>query len=393
MGLGLGRLNPVRVANKVVDKVGDIGQGAIDTAKDLGAGLDRTIRDKLPGGWTTAALLAAGYYYSPEINAYLSADGATMAAGADVAAADAAATVAAEQAAAAAAAEQLAAQQAALGVTSSVSAEALAAANATADPLGALIAEQGWSVVDPAYLAAIGVTEGMTPAVAAGVSKGLTFAQAADLARAGLLVNAVAGDPLGLGGGQPEQAPAGSTGFAMVPIPAEWKSPTYAASSAPIDLSTIFSNQNMLGGTQWQDLPSQRNVSFNDIFASGQQQTPMGTPVDISQIVNSIINQESLPVRAASSMPMPSAAKPMTNFDLFEFVPVSNQGLPVNNISYEAPSYIKQLISSIEAKQANGSIPALGEANLAIGESPLYYQNASATTSPNASGVTLSTFR
>jgi len=203
----------------------------------------------------------------------------------------AAAAAAAEQAAAAAAAEQLAAQQAALGVTSSVSAEALAAANATADPLGALIAEQGWSVVDPAYLAAIGVTAGMTPAVAAGVSKGLTFAQAADLARAGLLVNAITGDPLGLSGSGGSQGSTAPTGFAMVPIPEEWESPTYAASAAPIDLNSIFSNQNMLTNTQWKDLPSQRNMSFNDIFALGQQQTPMGTPVDINQIVSSILGQ------------------------------------------------------------------------------------------------------
>lgn len=289
MGFGLGSLNPVRIAKKAVESAGNIGQGAIDTVKDAGAGLDRTVRSTLPGGWTTAALLAAGYYYSPEINAYLSADGTTMAAGADVAAADAAATAAAEQAAAQAAAEQLAAQQAAAHVTSSVSAEALAAANATADPLGALIAEQGWSVVDPAYLEAIGVTYGMAPAVAAGVSKGLTFAQAADLAKAGLLVNAITGDPLGLGGGQPEQA--APTRFEIVPVPTEWKSPTYATSAAPIDLESIFSNQNMLGGTQWQDLPSQRNMSFNDIFAAGQQQTPMGTPVDINQIVGSILGQ------------------------------------------------------------------------------------------------------
>jgi hypothetical protein len=275
MGFGLGSLNPVRIAKKAVESAGNIGQGAIDTVKDAGAGLDRTVRSTLPGGWTTAALLAAGYYYSPEINAYLSADGASMAAASDVAAADAAA--------------DLAAKQAAAHVTSGVSAEALAAANATADPLGALIAEQGWSVVDPAYLEAIGVTYGMAPAVAAGVSKGLTFSQAADLAKAGLLVNAITGDPLGLGGGQPEQA--APTRFEIVPVPTEWKSPTYATSAAPIDLESIFSNQNMLGGTQWQDLPSQRNMSFNDIFAAGQQQTPMGTPVDINQIVGSILGQ------------------------------------------------------------------------------------------------------
>jgi len=265
------------------------------TATKAGRSLDQFVREEVPGGWAGAILIAAGIYYAPEIGAYFNASGEYVTAEQAAAAVEteqaaaAASAAAAEQAAAQAAAEQLAAEQAAAHVTSSVSAEALAAANATSDPLGALIAEQGWSVVDPAYLAAIGVTEGMTPAVAAGVSKGLTFAQAADLARAGLLVNAITGDPLGLsGGGQGSTAP---TGFAMVPIPEEWESPTYAASAAPIDLNSIFSNQNMLMNTQWKDLPSQRNMSFNDIFASGQQQTPMGTPVDINQIVSSILGQ------------------------------------------------------------------------------------------------------
>ena len=131
---------------------------------------------------------------------------------------------------------------------------------------------------------------GLTPAEAAAAkAAGISYL---DYAKAGLLANAVAGDPLGLGGDKPEQTPAGSTGFNIVPIPAEWKSPTYAISSAPIDLESIFSNQNMLGGTQWQNLPRQQpNVSFNDIFAAGQQQTPTGTPVDINQIVSAILGQ------------------------------------------------------------------------------------------------------
>lgn len=119
---------------------------------------------------------------------------------------------------------------------------------------------------------------------------GLTFKQALDGVRAGLFVNAIAGDPLGLGGGTPSVG-GGTTGFDIVPVPTEWKSPTYAPSAAPIDLESIFSNQNMLGGTQWQNLPSQNNLTFNEIFASGQQYTPMGTPVDINQIVGSILGQ------------------------------------------------------------------------------------------------------
>jgi hypothetical protein len=63
---------------KVVEKVGDIGQGAINAVGDLGAGIDRTVRDVVPGGWTTAALLAGGYYYAPEINAYVNSSGSTV---------------------------------------------------------------------------------------------------------------------------------------------------------------------------------------------------------------------------------------------------------------------------------------------------------------------------
>lgn len=123
-------------------------------------------------------------------------------------------------------------------------------------------------------------------------SNGITFKQALDGIRAGLFINSITGDPLGLSDSGVQQGASGVTGFDVVPIPADWKSPTYAAPSAPIDLESIFSNQNMLGGTQWQNLPSQQpNISFNDIFAAGKQQTPMGSPVDINQIVSAILGQ------------------------------------------------------------------------------------------------------
>lgn len=63
----------------VVSAVGDVVEGAVDTVEDLGRGIDRTVRDVVPGGWTTAALLAGGYYYAPEIGAYInSSTGATV---------------------------------------------------------------------------------------------------------------------------------------------------------------------------------------------------------------------------------------------------------------------------------------------------------------------------
>jgi hypothetical protein len=145
---------------------------------------------------------------------------------------------------------------------------------------------------------------GATPAElatarAAMVEKGLTFNQAINYVRGGLLVNSLVGDPLGLAGEQPSGGGGGFAGFEQVPIPADWRSPTYAASSAPIDLSSIFTDQNLLAGTQWQGLPQQQNVSFNDIFASGQQQTPMGNMVDINQIVSAILGQNTASQKSA----------------------------------------------------------------------------------------------
>jgi len=81
------------VVEDVFSGIGDIGQGAIDAVSDLGASIDDVVNQA--GGWTTAALLAAGYYYAPEIGAYVNATtGSTvpLAAVADAGAAEAALT-------------------------------------------------------------------------------------------------------------------------------------------------------------------------------------------------------------------------------------------------------------------------------------------------------------
>lgn len=139
----------------------------------------------------------------------------------------------------------------------------------------------------------------LTAARAAMVSNGLSFKDALNYVRGGLLINSLTGDPLGLGGDTGGGGGGGFTGFEQVPIPSDWRSPTYAASSAPIDLSSIFTDQNLLAGTQWQGLPQQQNVSFNDIFASGQQRTLMGNMVDINQIVSAILGQNTASQKSA----------------------------------------------------------------------------------------------
>jgi len=58
----------------VVSDIGELGQGVINGVSDLGVSIDQGVRDTLgPNGWTIAALMAAGYYYAPEIGAYVSA--------------------------------------------------------------------------------------------------------------------------------------------------------------------------------------------------------------------------------------------------------------------------------------------------------------------------------
>lgn len=266
--MGLGNLNPFRSSSplnptNIVRDVGNIGQNAIDTVKDAGSQLDDFVNENVPGGWAGVILIAAGVYYAPEIGAYFSATGEAMTA-------EQAAAATAEAGASAAAPELTAAE-----VNALIAQEQ--AANMTAAEINAMIAEE-------AATAAAATPSQVAAAKAAGMST-------LDYLRGGLLLNSLTGDPLGLAGEQPSGG-TGSTGFGIVPIPKEWQVPTYAQSDAPIDLNTIFSNQNMLGGTQWQGLQAQQpNVSFNDIFAAGQQQTPMGTPVDINQIVSSILGQ------------------------------------------------------------------------------------------------------
>lgn len=244
------------------DGVRDVGSSIddaiIEPIGDGLANLDDFVNETVPGGWAGVILIAGGVYYAPEIGAYFSSIGAPLTA------AEASAVVNAEVAAG-----------------TMTAAEAEAAYLAAAETAGATNAAAGY-----------GATAAETAAASKGMLDGLTFKQALDGVRAGLLVNSLTGDPLGLAGDQPNGGGGGSTGFSIVPIPSDWQSPTYSAPSAPIDLSSIFSTQDMLGGTQWQGLQTQQpNISFNDIFAAGQQQTPMGTPVDINQIVSSILGQ------------------------------------------------------------------------------------------------------
>lgn len=154
---------------------------------------------------------------------------------------------------------------------------------------GATIGETGGTLASGGVGSGIGSTIGSGAGAA---ETGMTIKGVTDAARVGLLVNAIAGDPLGLGGDQGGGGGVGVTGFGQVGIPEGWRSPTYTYTPVQnVTFEDLFPGVS-LQGTQWQELQNaQPNVTFNDIFASGQQQTPMGMPVDLNQIVSAIVGQ------------------------------------------------------------------------------------------------------
>lgn len=85
---------------------------------------------------------------------------------------------------------------------------------------------------------------------------------------------------------QPETKP---PGFDIVPVPTEWKSPTYDQTFTPVDLDSIFKN---LQGTQYQWKPRP------DITGGAY----MGSPVNISDIVNKIMSAELTPTTMPSQI-------------------------------------------------------------------------------------------
>lgn len=180
--------------------------------------------------------------------------------------------IAAEQAAAQMSAEQFAAEQAAAQAAQEEAAR-IAAENAAYDQAMQDLAN---NYVSPQF-------------ATAAAAQGMNFKQGLDAVRAGLLINALTGDPLGLSdvgaGGGPSFA---QTGFQQVAVPTEWKSPEYTYTPVQnVTFEDLFPGVS-LQGTQWQNMPQAQ--TFNQLFAVGRQ-TPMGTPVDLNQIVGSILGQ------------------------------------------------------------------------------------------------------
>jgi len=125
------------------------------------------------------------------------------------------------------------------------------------------------------------LTEPQLPPAPPATEPGLTKAQVETLIKTALA--ATAADQVI---NQPETKP---PGFDIVPVPTEWKSPTYDQTFTPVDLDSIFKN---LQGTQYQWKPRP------DITGGAY----MGSPVNISDIVNNIMSAELTPTTMPSQI-------------------------------------------------------------------------------------------
>lgn len=150
----------------VVSSIGDIGQGAIDIVSDAGASIDDTVNEVVPGGWTTVALLTAGYYYAPEIGAYINASGSTVPVSA---VADAGAAVAADNAYLAS--QALTPAQAATAAAGSVEASQLAGiTNGTGSSLPSIVGPSGGNMNLSDFSSALNIASSVNSLTGGGVS-------------------------------------------------------------------------------------------------------------------------------------------------------------------------------------------------------------------------------
>lgn len=166
------------VVGGVADTVGDVVGGAVDAVSSVASSIDDFVTDNIPGGWTLPLVIGAAY----------ATGGASLAA--DVAAAGEAEGVAG--------ALEAAGGSSALGVSE----EALAAANASADPIATLNAEMGWTASDPAYLASLGAPTGSS-----NVLSGKDYSTVPTEGSVGTQVTAPAGTPVGPPVGTEAQLP------------------------------------------------------------------------------------------------------------------------------------------------------------------------------------------
>jgi len=151
------------VVDSVSNAVSDVVDGAVNLVKDVGSSIDDAVHNIIPGGWAgvgALGLMAVGIYDPTLLG--LAEEGTLTTEALTSAGVDAQATA---TAVANTTPQVLSATQAA--VSSGVSPQMIAMANATTDPIAALAAAQGSTIVDTAYLTSIGAPEALVTTAAA----------------------------------------------------------------------------------------------------------------------------------------------------------------------------------------------------------------------------------
>lgn len=287
-------VGPVSVGSDV----GGISVGGVSTGDIVDKGLNLTKELLKPavkvGKWAwenpveAASLAAAGYYFAPEIGAWIDSAGSAVA-GTEAGTAAGATTLTAEEVAAqqaiAAEAAKEAATQAALTAEVSPYADQLAIATGNADK-AALLGNAGYGeAMTAGEKAAFDSGFATAGGNAVGATAGSVLGNIKDSAQLAALI-------AGLTAGRQQSGTSSTTGFPIIPVPTDWKPPEYTNTPVKnVSFEDLFPGVS-LQGMQWAGLQNQQpNMTFNDIFASGQQQTPMGMPVNIQDIVGSILGQ------------------------------------------------------------------------------------------------------
>jgi hypothetical protein len=253
--------------SSVVDTVADAVSGAVEAVGDVGSSIDDAVNDVVPGGWATVASVALPTY-APFIQA---ADVLDEGGSLEDALVRAAATYGVQQAF-----SNLGGTTDTTGIdagdvipTTPSQLEGLYPAGGTFTPpvidttgldMGEVIPttpiDQTIAQVTAPVTAPVTPTPTTTNVVGdyfdpQKMTSALTPKDVLNLANVGLTAAAILNPP------SMDQGTGGPVWNEMLPIPEDWKSPVYQTEFTPIDLNSIFGNQNLLANTQWANQPQQ----------------------------------------------------------------------------------------------------------------------------------------
>ncbi len=133
----------------------------------------------------------------------------------------------------------------------------------------------------------------------------------------------------------------GATFYPLQPIPEDWKSPVYQTEFTPIDLNSIFGNQNLLANTQWAIQPQQVQFAqaptmqnlmdmIQNVPVEMMMSTPTQTEFGANRFAQNLINEAPVsPQESIANIIGPQV--PNFSDQLFN-VPVDAYSAPRENI-------------------------------------------------------------